>query len=191
MKKIKQIQSNLLNASSVPTQETLAALTTETIQHKIYIIRGKKVMLDRDLALLYDVPTKVLNQAVKRNIERFPEDFMFQLNTIETSNWKSQFVTSNSNLNLSLRKMPLAFTEQGIAMLSSVLNSQKAIQINIQIIRIFTKLREMIDSYKELREKVEELEKTSASNFEQIFHAIKLLIKEDKKPKQQIGFKVK
>lgn len=112
---------------------------------------------------------------------------MFQLDKGESSNWKSQFVTSNSNLNQSLRKMPFAFTEQGIAMLSSVLNSQKAIQINIQIIRIFTKLREMVDAYKELREKVEELEQTSASNFEQIFYAIKLLIKEDEEPRQKIS----
>ena len=169
---------------------TKGMLTAELIQHKIYIIRGKKVMMDRDLAMLYEVPTKVLNQAVKRNIERFPEDFMFQLNATEFTNWKSQFVTSNSSLNQSLRKVPLAFTEQGIAMLSSVLNSKKAIQINIQIIRIFTKLREMVDAYKELREKVEELEKNSTSNFEQIFYAIKTLIKQDKEPKRKIGFRV-
>lgn len=191
MKKIIQTSSERIDTVSQMVQETPTTLSTELIQHKIYIIRGKKVMLDRDLALLYNVPTKQLNQAVKRNLDRFPEDFMFQLDTSETSNWKSQIVTSNSNLNQSLRKKPLAFTEQGITMLSSVLNSKKAIQINIQIIRIFTKLREMIDSYKELREKVEELEKTTTSNFEQIFYAIKMLIKEDKKPKQQIGFRVK
>ena len=114
-------------------------------------------MLDRDLAVLYGVPTKVLNQAVKRNIDRFPEDFMFQLDAEENSNWKSQFVTSISTLSQSLRKLPFAFSEQGISMLSSVLNSPKAIRVNIQIIRIFTKLREMIDAYQELRLKVEEM----------------------------------
>ncbi len=114
-------------------------------------------MIDRDLAILYEILTKQLNQSVRRNVDRFPEDFMFQLtkkemdNWIcqigisngdsETENWKSQFVTSNSTLKQSLRKPPLAFTEQGIAMLSSILNSKRAIQVNIQIIRIFTKLR--------------------------------------------------
>lgn len=166
-------------------------LTAETIQHKIYIIRSRKVMLDRDLALLYEVPTKRLNEAVKRNVGRFPEDFMFKLSKEELSNWRSQFATSNPSLKQSLRIEPLAFAEQGIAMLSSVLNSERAISINIQIIRIFTKLREMVDAYKELREKVEELEKTSAENFEQIFYAIKMLIKRDKATKQQIGFKTR
>lgn len=173
-------------------KQTETSLTTELIQHKIYIIRNKKVMLDKDLALLYEVPTKVLNQAVKRNIDRFPEDFMFQLSVEEyNSSLRSQNVTLEKGRGKYQKYLPFAFTEQGIAMLSSVLNSKKAIQINIQIIRIFTKLREMIDAYKELREKVEELEKTSASNFEQIFYAIKMLIKEDKRPKQQIGFRVK
>lgn len=188
MKKIRQTSADSSGANNEQNQEVPTILPAELIQHKIYIISGKKVMLDRDLALLYDVPTKRLNEAVKRNVERFPEDFMFQLSTSETANLKSQIATSSYG---GTRKLPLAFTEQGIAMLSSVLNSKKAIQINIQIIRIFTKLREMIDNYKELREKVEELEKTTASNFEQIFYAIKMLIKEDKKPKQQIGFRVK
>lgn len=106
----------------------------------------------------------------------------------ETENWKSQIVTSNSTLKQSLRKPPLAFTEQGIAMLSSVLNSKRAIQVNIQIIRIFTKLREMIDAYKELREKVEEMEKNNEVNFSEIFKAIRLLIKEEEKPKGRMGF---
>lgn len=172
--------------------KTEGALSSELIQHKIYIIRGKKVMMDRDLAMLYEVPTKVLNQAVKRNIERFPEDFMFQLNAEEYSLFsRSQIVTLKKGSGSNLKYLPFAFTEQGIAMLSSVLNSKKAIQINIQIIRIFTKLREMVDAYKELREKVEELEKNSASNFEQIFYAIKTLIKQDKEPKRKIGFRVK
>ncbi|MEI6490698.1 MAG: ORF6N domain-containing protein [bacterium] len=180
-------------------------LTPEIIREKIYIIRGKKVMIDRDLAILYEILTKQLNQSVRRNVDRFPEDFMFQLtkkemdNWIcqigisngdsETENWKSQFVTSNSTLKQSLRKPPLAFTEQGIAMLSSVLNSKRAIQVNIQIIRIFTKLREMIDAYKELREKVEEMEKNNEVNFSEIFRVIRLLITEKEEPKEKMGFR--
>lgn len=165
-------------------------LDVDSIKEKIYFIRGEKVMLDRDLASLYQVLTKQLNRAVRRNIDRFPEDFMFILTKEEIENWKCQIGTSNSSIKQSLRKPPLAFTEQGIAMLSSVLNSQRAIQINIQIIRIFTKLRRMIDTYKELREKVEEMEKNSEINFREIFRVIRLLIKEDKKPKNKIGFRV-
>ncbi len=164
-------------------------LSPEIIREKIYIIRGKKVMIDRDLATLYEVLTKQLNKAVRRNLDRFPEDFMFQLTNEEMKNWKFQFGTSNSTLKQSLRKPPLAFTEQGIAMLSSVLNSKSAIQVNIQIIRIFTKLREMIDAYKELREKVEEMEKNNETNFSEIFQAIRLLITEKEKPKEKMGFR--
>ena len=117
------------------------ALTPEIIKEKIYIIRGKKIMLDRDLAMLYGVPTKVLNQAVKRNIDRFPEDFMFQLDEEEIGLCsRSQIVTLNKARGGNIKYAPLVFTEQGIAMLSSVLNSPKAIKVNIQIIRIFTKL---------------------------------------------------
>ena len=154
------------------------------IKEKIYVIRGRKVMFDHDLALLYGVQTKVLNQSVKRNQERFPEDFMFSLTKEEEDNLKSQIVTSNYG-----RRKPIkAFTEQGITMLSSVLNSPKAIQINIQIIRIFTKLREMVDSYNELREKVEEMEKNNETNFKEIFRVIRLLIAQEKKPKGRTGF---
>jgi len=145
-------------------------------------------MIDRDLAVLYEVETRQLNRAVRRNIDRFPEDFMFVLTKSELKNWMCQFGTSNSNLKQSLRKPPLAFTEQGIAMLSSVLNSKRAIHVNIQIIRIFTKLREMIDTYKELREKVEEMEKNNNITFTEIFKILRSLIKEDEKPKSKIGF---
>lgn len=160
-------------------------INTETIKERIYVIQGRKVMIDEDLALLYQVQTKALNQAVKRNMERFPEDFMFQLTKEEEHNLKSQFVTSSYG---GRRKPITAFTEQGIAMLSSVLNSSRAIQVNIQIIRIFTKLREMIDAYRDLREKVEEMEKNNETNFREIFRAIRLIIKEKKKPKTKIGF---
>jgi len=115
----------------------------QVIQNKIYEIRGQKVMLDRDLAEMYGVPTKVLNQAVKRNIERFPEDFMFELSSEETQEWRSQFVTSNS-IKMGVRRNPYAFTELGVAMLSSVLSSKTAVQINMGIMRAFVAVRQMI-----------------------------------------------
>ncbi|WP_232727156.1 ORF6N domain-containing protein [Flavobacterium sp. 1] len=118
-------------------------LSEETISNKIYFIRNQKVMLDRDLALLYGIETRVLKQAVKRNTSRFPEDFMFELNKSEFENWRSQFVISNSD-KMGLRHLPMAFTEHGVLMLSSVLKSDKAIQTNIQIMRIFTKVRQML-----------------------------------------------
>ena len=164
------------------------SLSAEIIRENVYIIRGQKVMLDKDLAILYGVPTMRLNQAVRRNLYRFPEDFMFELTKEEVRNWKSQIVTSNSSLTMSLRKPPLAFTEQGIAMLSSVLNSKTAIQVNIQIIRAFTKMREMIDAYKDLKEKVEEMELNNEFLFNKIFKSIKSLTYEKKKPKGKFGF---
>ena len=181
-----------------------ASLSIEAVRENIYIIRGQKVMLDRDLAMLYGVPTKVLNQSVKRNLDRFPGDFMFQLSKEEVEMClRSQFVTLNStatnqaslklqstvsNRGRHIKYYPVAFTEQGIAMLSSVLNSKKAIQINIQIIRVFTKLREMIEAYKDLKEKVEEMEANNEVNFREIFRAIRLLTVEKKKPKTPMGF---
>lgn len=144
----------------------------ETIENKIHIIRGQKVMLDKDLAWLYQVETKRLNEAVKRNIERFPEDFMFQLTQEEFVNLRSQFVTSKEDENLRsqiatankrismVRSFPYAFTEHGVAMLSSVLRSKRAIAINIQIVRIFNKLRNMAIEHKDLRDELEELKKT-------------------------------
>ena len=133
----------------------------QVIQNKIYEIRGQRVMLDRDLAEMYGVPTKALNQAVKRNIERFPEDFMFQLTTEETQIWKSQIVTSNA-IKMGLRRNPYAFTELGVAMLSSVLNSKTAVQINMGIMRAFVAVRQMVslpqnDTLAELQLEVKEL----------------------------------
>lgn len=144
-------------------------------------------MLDRDLAFLYGVQTKVLNQAVKRNIKRFPEDFMFQLTEEEFGNWKSQIVTSNSDKK-GLRKRPQAFTEHGILMLSSVLNSDKAIEVNIQIMRTFIKLKELMLVHKDLRIKIEELEKKYDSQFNIVFSALRKLIDPPQKPKTPIGF---
>ena len=117
----------------------------QVIQSKIYEFRGQKVMLDRDLAEMYGVLTKALNQAVKRNIDRFPSDFMFQLTNEETQNWKSQIVTSNS-IKMGMRRNPYAFTELGVAMLSSVLNSKTAIQINMGIMRAFVAVRQMLSN---------------------------------------------
>jgi len=133
-------------------------IKTENIETKIYLIRDKQVMLDRDLANLYQVNTKVLNQAVRRNIERFPDDFMFQLTKEEFGNWKSQFVTSNSD-KMGLRRSPYAFTEQGVSMLASVLKSKIAIDVSIQIIRIFVSFRKFASKNVLLFEKVKEIEK--------------------------------
>ena len=137
------------------------------IQNKIYEIRGQKVMIDRDLAEMYGVQTKALNQAVKRNIERFPEDFMFQLTTEETQNWKSQIVTTNS-IKMGLRRNPYAFTELGVAMLSSVPTSKIAIQVNIGIMRAFVAVRQYLLSannptqeIEDLKQRVKELEESS------------------------------
>ena len=124
---------------------------------KIFIIRDYKVMIDRDLAELYGVETRTLNQAVKRNLQRFPEDFMFQMTSEELENWKSQIVISNKE-KMGIRKPPLVFTEQGVAMLSSVLNSERAILVNIQIIRIFTRIRELLIPNKEILQKLMDLE---------------------------------
>jgi hypothetical protein len=133
-------------------------LSQEVITSKIYLIRGKKVMLDRDLAELYGVDTRSLNQAVKRNIKRFPNDFMFQMNVEEMQNWKSQIVISNRE-KMGLRKPPLVFTEQGVSMLSSVLNSDRAIMVNIQIMRVFTKIHELTETHREILRILEQVEK--------------------------------
>lgn len=169
-------------------EQNISAIDTEIIRENIYIFRGRKVMLDRDLAVLYGVPTMRLNEAVRRNIKRFPNDFMFALNKEEMTNWISQIAISNQRLKQSLRKPPLAFTEQGIAMLSSVLRNDRAIQVNIQIIRVFTRLREMVSMYKELRDKVSQMEKENVTNFTKVFDILKLLTTEEEKPKEKIGF---
>lgn len=159
----------------------------ELIENRIFLIRGKKVMFDRDLAKLYGVPTKVFNQTVSRNIERFPEDFMFQLTNLETLSLRSQIVTSNRG---GRRYNAFVFTEQGVAMLSSVLKSKQAIRVNIQIMRTFTKIREMIVSNKALREKIEAMERKYDSKFKVVFDVIKRLIEKDKiEPVKIVGFR--
>lgn len=160
----------------------------ERITSKIYLIRGQKVMLDWDLAELYAVETRTLKQAVKRNISRFPKDFMFELSQDEFDNLRSQIVISSWG---GARYKPMAFTEQGIAMLSSVLNSERAVQVNIQIMRAFTKLRQMLATHDDLRRKIEEMEQKYDQQFKAVFDAIKLLLEAEEKPKPKIGFTVK
>ena len=168
-------------------ESDIAVMDVQIIKERIYVIRGRKVMIDKDLAELYGVPTKRLNEAVKRNMRRFPPDFMFVLNKYEAEISRSQIATLKKQ-GSNIKYFPFAFTEQGIAMLSSVLNSERAIEMNIQIIRVFTKLREMVNAYKELREKVEEIERSNETNFKKIFQAIHLLLAEEEKPKEKMGF---
>jgi hypothetical protein len=159
----------------------------EVIEGKIYMIRGHKVMLSADLAELYGVEPKVLVQAVKRNKDRFPKDFMFQLDKQEFMNLKSQIVTSSWG---GIRRAnPYAFAEQGVAMLSSVLKSARAIKVNIAIIRAFVKLREMLSAHKDLARKLEQMEKKYDTQFKVVFDAIRQLMTPPEKPKRKIGFK--
>lgn len=160
-------------------------LPGERIISRIFLIRDKKVMLDKDLAYLYGVNTKVLNQSVKRNHKRFPTDFMFQLSRGELSDLKSQIVTSSWG---GVRKLPLAFTEQGVAMLSSVLKSERAIQVNIEIIRTFTKIREILANNRNLILKIENIERRYDKNFKIIFDTLKKMMTEKEKPKKIMGF---
>jgi len=164
-------------------------IADEIIISKIYYIRGQKVMIDKDLAELYNVTTGRLNEQVKRNIDRFPEDFSFQLSEQEFENLKSQFAISSWG---GRRTPPFAFTEHGVLMLSGVLNSEIAIKTNIQIIRIFTKMREMLLTHKDILLKLEVMEKTLTShdkNIETIFHYLKQLLSPPNLPRKKIGFK--
>jgi len=160
----------------------------ETIQTKILLIRGKKVMLDNDLAKLYGVPTKSLNLAVKRNSPRFPDDFMFRITSEEEKSLRFHFETSKNSRG-GRRYLPYAFTQEGVAMLSSVLNSERAVQVNIQIMRTFVKLRELMSSHAALRNKIEEMEKKYDYQFKIVFEAIKRLIDPPGKQKEPIGFR--
>ena len=159
------------------------------IKSKIYSVRAKEVMLDKDLAELYQVETRTLNQAVKRNIERFPEDFMFQLTKEEYENLKSQFVTSSSEQHGGVRKMPYVFTEQGLYMLATVLRSEVAVQVNISIIRTFTKMREFSMHYNALARQIIELEKKHNKKFREVFSRLDDIVKETKKTDEKVmGF---
>jgi hypothetical protein len=171
-------------------------LPDRVIITKIIVIRDQKVIVDRDLANLYGVETRVLNQAVKRNIKRFPEDFMFQMTNEELKAWKSQIVMSEGD-RMGLRKPPYVFTEQGVAMLSSVLNSDRAILVNIQIMRVFTKLRALLESHAEILRKLDSIEKKDIEQDDKIvliFEYLKQLeqAKQEEtsyKERKRIGFK--
>ena len=161
----------------------------ELIASKIYLIRGIKVMLDKDLAELYGVETKVLKQAVRRNIDRFPADFMFELTKDEYQSLRSQFVTLKRGQHS--KYTPFAFTEHGVLMLSSVLKSERAMQVNIQIMRTFTKLREALIDNKDLRRELEELKQITEERFRIVFETLDQLLTVESKPKKKIGYTVK
>ncbi|MCW3091558.1 MAG: hypothetical protein JWP81_2627 [Ferruginibacter sp.] len=176
------------------------AIADEVIINKIYLVREQKVMIDRDLAILYGVETRVLKQAVRRNVSRFPEDFMFEMSKIEFANWRSQNVTSNADKQ-GLRYAPFCFTEPGVTMLSCVLNSESAITVNIRIIRVFTKLREMLLTHKDILLKLAKVENEliqqgtrtakNEENIAMIFAALKKLLTPPNPPREPIGFKVR
>lgn len=170
------------------TQKVLATIPNERIISKIFLIRGIKIMIDRDLAELYGVTTRVFNQAVRRNLKRFPNDFMFQLDNKEFVSLRSQFVISRRG---GRRYLPYVFTEQGVAMLPSVLNSERAIRVNIQIVRTFVKLRELLATNEKLRQKIEKMEMKYDKQLKAVFDALKYLVTEEIKPKKQMGFKYK
>jgi hypothetical protein len=164
----------------------VSVVTPERIEGLILLIRGEKVILDRDLAVLYGVEPKVLIQAVNRNLRRFPSDFMFQLSRTECTLLRSQIVTSNGRGGRRYR--PYAFTEQGVAMLSSALRSTRAVQVNIEIMRAFVRLRRMLASHAELAGKLDELEKKYDAQFRVVFDAIRELMKPPEPETRRIGF---
>ena len=170
-------------------QSKAVRLQDDEVINKIYLVRGLKVMLDEDLAMLYEVATKRLNEQVMRNRSRFPKDFMFRLTSKEFRNLKSQFATSRWG---GRRKLPYAFTEHGVLMLSSVLNSKRAINVNIRIMRVYSKMREMMITQKDVLLKLKQLERNDISQDQQleiIFNTLKELLTEPKQERKMIGFK--
>ncbi|GMR25602.1 MAG: ORF6N domain-containing protein [Ignavibacteria bacterium] len=168
-------------------------IAQERIEKKIYLIRNQKVMIDQDLAELYNVSTGRLNEQVKRNLDRFPKDFMFQLSKTEYNTIRSQIAILKTGRGRHRKYLPYAFTEQGVAMLSSVLKSKRAVQVNIQIMRAFVKLREILSTHKELAQKLKELELKMDSHDQQIqaiFEAINQLLTPREKPKRKMGFTI-
>ncbi len=166
-----------------------ALVPIESIQRRILVIRNEKVMIDRDLAELYGVETKQLKRAVRRNIDRFPADFMFELTKEEYDSLRRQIGTFKRGEHA--KYLPMAFTKQGVAMLSSAINSKQAIEVNILIMRAFVQLRKMISSHKDLLRKVEEMEKKYDEQFKVVFDAIRALMKPPEKPRKKIGFDIK
>ena len=173
--------------------EKRIAIPDEVVMSKIYLIRGQKVMLDRDLAELYGVETRILKQAVKRNIARFPDDFMFEMSRQELEQWRDEFATTIGERK-GIRYAPFCFTEQGVTMLSCVLNSKRAIQLNIQIVRIFTKIREMLTDTLNVKLEIEEIKKkleNQDKNIELVFTYLDGLIEkqENPNPRPKVGFR--
>lgn len=175
-------------ATTPKSTEQVVVVNEASLARLIYRVREVNVMLDADLARLYEVETKVLLQAVKRNNKRFPEDFMFQLTKDELENWRSQIVTSNPSAKMGLRRRPYAITEQGVAMLSSVLRSERAIQVNIEIMRAFVNLKQLVSSNDKLAKKLATLEKKYDKQFKVVFDAIRQLMIPPEKEKRPIGF---
>jgi hypothetical protein len=174
-----------------------SALVPEQIARSILMVRGHKVLLDSQLAAFYGVETKALNQAIKRNQQRFPADFMFQLSDEEFENWRSQIVTSNPAAKMGLRRRPYAFTEQGVAMLSSVLRSPRAVEVNIQIMRAFVQLRQLLSLHKELADRLAKLENETrdrnhavAQQFQKVFALLEQLFSQPAPSRKPIGFHV-
>ena len=165
------------------------SIVPQRIEQVIYLVRGQKVILDRDLAWLYEVETKVLKQAVKRNVHRFPEDFMFVLSPDEFTQWRSQFVTSSAD-RMGLRHAPMAFTEQGVAMLSGVLHSARAVQVNIAIMRTFVKLRRLLEEHSSLSRKLTEIERKYDEQFRVVFKVLHELMEPPPPKRKAIGFGV-
>jgi hypothetical protein len=172
----------------MPKPPANALVPTALISRKIYFFRGTRVMLDSDLAQLYRVTTKNLNKAVKRNADRFPSDFMFQLKPIETEHLRFQSGTSSFAAHGGRRYRPYAFTEHGVAMLSSILHSDRAVQVNIAIMRAFLQLRAMLATHEDLRRKIAEMEKRYDSEFHAVFATLRQMLETPIPPKRQIGF---
>ena len=176
-----------------------SGVSNEQIVDKIFFIRGKKVMIDKDLAELYRVEVKRLKEAVRRNIRRFPADFMFQMNKREMQNWRTQIASSNND-RMGLRHLPFCFTEQGVTMLPCVLNSELAIRVNIRIIRIFIQMREVLSTNKDILLKLEQLEKKifdqehrlnkNEKETQLLFNALKSLVQKQLIPRKKIGFRI-
>ncbi|HRF35554.1 MAG TPA: ORF6N domain-containing protein [Cyclobacteriaceae bacterium] len=169
------------------------SIPDEVVVSKIYLIRGQKVMIDRDLAELYGVETKRLKEAVRRNIARFPQDFMFEMNKSEFEQWRKESITESEDKQ-GLRYAPFCFTEQGVTMLSCVLNSKRAIEVNIQIIRIFTRLRELVLTHKDILLKLEQIERKAVKqddDIKLIFEYLRELLNPPSQPMRKIGFKIK
>ena len=172
------------------TTQEAAIVPVERIENCIHVLRGEKIMLDSDLAALYNVKTEAINQAVKRNLNRFPDDFMFQITTEEKEFLTSQIVISKTGRG-GRRTLPYAFTEQGVAMLSSVLRSEQAVHVNIEIMRAFVRMRAAISTNRDLARQIESLEKKYDAQFKSVFEAIRQLMLPPSSPTERIGFRKK